>query len=618
MPDLQPPKLENFIPLDPLEHIHILRRNFAKIDGYVKESPAGTVPNYLYNVLSQQFEGLSEKLLPPPTEGGQLTSLVLRARVHAAAQLDFVQEEEVEEGAKADLADAGGRGEVVQDEELLRAENEFSRDRDDGVDGPSPSHKDAVHISSPVLTPSQPREEGVGVRDPDSTPIQPREEVIVVANSDLIPSPPREEAVDVQNSDPTPSAPREEPVDCPSPTSSPVHPQENAVDVGESHASRGKSQELEVSSVPPSIELENDGDREIPVAIPALTAPVTSNRSMPETPLEAYGVHMQNVQPYLMHIGNRAEKTSTRRTLIADNRERISSIHDIQDIKYIEWVSHDAPKKTQGGVLLEFRTPEQANDVIKIGLQWRGVLHNCQKYRRNCKPLQCTRCQVYGHGGKQCASRPRCQNCSGQHASSGCLSETVMCALCGGNHRANSTLCSKLIAHIDKVRRAVLDESPFWPVNGTTKKTSGAAQKGINSAFPQPSPAYFLVLESIPNTDLLNLSRKVSLSQSKATGPAGWQPQDSTQSEKLALCRSDSASPERPSARESTAKKALKPVSGTRPNAGNGRRRSPSTGQQVKKGYKATRHPSAPKKPATALTIDLGPELATDDDQEYW
>ena len=412
MPDLQPPKLEKFIPRDPLEHIRILRTNFAKIDCYVKESPTGTVPNYLYNVLSQQFEGLSEKLLPPPTDGGPLTSLVLRARVHAAAQLDFVQEEEVEEeGAKEDLADAGGRGEVVQDEELLRAENEFSRDRDDGVGGPSPLRKEAVHISSPDLTPSQPREEGVGVPNPDSTTIQPREEVIVVANSDLIPSPPREEAVDVQNSDLTPSPPREEIVDCPSPTRSPVHPQKNAVEVGESHASPGESQELEGSSIPPSIELENDGDREIHVAIPALNAPVTStNRSTPETRPEAYGVQMQNVNPYFMHIGTKAEKVTARKRLIADNRGRISSIHQIQDIKYIEWVSNDAPEKNRGAVLLEFRTPEQANDVIKIGLQWQGVVHTCRKYRRNCKPRQCTRCQVYGHGEKQCASLPRCQN----------------------------------------------------------------------------------------------------------------------------------------------------------------------------------------------------------------
>lgn len=476
MPDLQPPKLENFIPRDPLEHIRILRRNFAKIDCYVKESPAGTVPNYLYHVLSQQFEGLSEKLLSPPTEGGQLTSLVLRARVHAAAQLDFVQQEEVEEGVKQDLANAGGGGEVVQDEELLRAENEFSRDRDGGAGGPSPLHKDAVLISRPDLNPSQPREEGVDVPNPDLTRIQPREEVIVVANSDLIPSPPREEAVDVQNSDLMPSSPPEEIVDCPSPTRSLVHPQKNAVDVGESHASRGESQELEVSSIPPSIELENDGDREIHVAIPALTAPVVStNRSTPETPPEAYGVHMQNVRPYFMHIGTKAEKVTTRKRLIADNRVRISSIHKIQDIKNIEWVGNDAPKKTQGAVLLEFRTPEQANDVIKIGLEWRGVLYTCRKYRRNCKPRQCI------------SSQER-----------------------------------------DGVRHAVLDESPFWPVNGT----------GLE--------AY-------------------------------------------------------------------------RRRNGNGKRTSPSTGQQEKKRYKATRNPSsAPQKPATGLTIDSWPEVATEDDKEYW
>lgn len=604
MPDPQPPKLENFIPRDPLEHLLILRRNFAKIDGYVKKSPAGTVPNYLYNVLSQQFEGLSEKLLLPPTEGGRLTPLVLWARVHAEAQLDLVQEEEVE-GGNEELADAGGRVEVVQDEELFRADNESSRDRDNRVGGPSPLHKDAVPVSSPGSTPGQPHEEGVGVPNPNLTPIQPREEVMVVANSDLIPSPPRE--------------------DRQSPTRSLVQPQKNAVDVGESHASRGRLQELEVSSIPLSIELENDGDREIHVAIPALTAPVTStNRSTPETPLEAYGVEMQNVHPTFMHIGTKAEKLTARKRLIADNRVSILSIHDIRDIKYIEWVSNDAPEKQQGSVLLEFRTPKQANEVIKKRLEWRGVLHNCQKYPRNCKPRQCIRCQVYGHGEKQCASLPRCQTCSGQHSTSRCSSRTLMCALCGGGHRADSRFCSKLNAEMDRVRHAVRDKSPFWPVNGTVKKTSGAAQKAIKSAFPQPSPAHRLVFTSIQNTDLLNLSDKGSLSLSKATAPAVWQPQDSNKSEKLALCRLDSASPEPPSARESTAKKVLKAVCGNRPKADRNARRkrkraSPSTGQQDKEEDKATRNPSSPpQKPKTALTIDSWPEFATDDDKEYW
>ena len=499
MPDLQPPRLENFIPRDPLDHICILRRNFAKIDCYVKESPAGTVPNYLYNVLSQQFEALSEKLLLPPTEGGQLTSVVLQARVHAAAHLDCVHEEEVE-GAKDDLADVGGQGEVAQDEELFRAEDESSRYRGDGVGGPSPSDKDAVHISSPTLTPSQPREEVAGVPSHDLTSIQPGEEVIVVANSDSVPSPLREEAV--------------------------------------------------------------------------------------KTHVEAYGVQMQNVRPNLMHIRTRGENFEVRKGLIAENGVRIASIHRCRDIKYLEWVGHDAPIKEQGAILLEFRTPEQANDVIRIGLKWRGIEHLSRKFPRNCDPTQCNRCQVYGHREKQCASLPRCQICSGQHITSRCSSETPRCALCGGSHRANSPLCATLAAEIDRVRHAALDQSLFWPVNDTVKETSGAAQTV------------------------------------GATAPAGWQPWDSTTSEKLAPWRLDFASPQRRSALESRkTKKALKAASAEayRKRKENEMSTSPSTRQEGKKGNDVTRNPSSsPHKPATASTIDPWSEFATDDAKVCW
>lgn len=399
---------------------------------------------------------LCEKLLAPLTEG-ELAALDVRARVHVAVQLDLPV--------------------AVQD----------SREEENTVDGQgservsSPVEKNAVDVSNPDQISSQPREEAGGRPNPNVMSSQPGEKV----------------------------------VDVPTCTRSPIQPQENAADVGYPHITRSQSQELEISSIPLDIDLEDDLEREIRVAIPAKTSHSKSaDRSTSEIPLEAYGVEVQNVQTAQMRIGTEAEKLKARKKLVANNYPRTSSIRDLGDIRYIEWISNDAPEKLQSSALLGFRTPEQANEVIKIGLDWCGLLRHCRKYARNCRARQCTICQVYGHGEKQCTSLPRCMSCSGQHSTSQCSSRIIICALCGGGHPANSPLCSKLAAERERVSNALLDRDIFWPVKDTKKKGSRATQKENKSLADHLSP------KNTKTTKLPDLSYDGFISQSKAIWPA--------------------------------------------------------------------------------------------------
>jgi hypothetical protein len=60
-------------------------------------------------------------------------------------------------------------------------------------------------------------------------------------------------------------------------------------------------------------------------------------------------------------------------------------------------------------------------------------------------PLQCKRCQRFGHTQRKCGYTPRCVACSGSHLSSGCYTprEQPQCCGYGGNHTANYRGCIK-------------------------------------------------------------------------------------------------------------------------------------------------------------------------------
>lgn len=460
------------------------------------------------------------------------------------------------------MVNVEGRREVVQDEELSRAENESSQGREKRIS-------------------SQPREDSPIPRRISS---QPEEEV-------------------------------------PSTTRSPSQPQENSVDVGDAHTTWSQSQELEISSIPLDVDLENNMDRKIHVAIPAFTPlPTSTNSSSPEILLEAYGVVMQNVQTTYVRIGTEDEKLEARKRLIAENEPRTASIRDLRDIGCIEWVRKSALKNKESAIILEFRTPEQANEAIKIGLAWYGTMHNCRKYTRNCRSVQCTTCQVYGHDKKQCFSLPRCMICSGEHSASQCSSTTRICALCRGGHCANSLRCPKLAAERTRVSNALLDQGDFWPVKDTVKKRSRAARKPIISTFPQVSLADRLLSTGTQNTVLPDRSDEVCLSQSKAIWPAVWQ-SCIIRTENLAT----PSARQRPLRRERAAKRALKAVSGNQPKAKQSiktrerkKRTLPSTEQQNKEKFHTNRNPSLPsKQPPAALAINSRRAVATDE-KGYW
>jgi hypothetical protein len=60
-------------------------------------------------------------------------------------------------------------------------------------------------------------------------------------------------------------------------------------------------------------------------------------------------------------------------------------------------------------------------------------------------PLQCRRCQRFGHTQRNCGYAPRCVACGGSHLSGGCSTprERPLCCGCRGDHTANYRGCAK-------------------------------------------------------------------------------------------------------------------------------------------------------------------------------
>jgi hypothetical protein len=59
-------------------------------------------------------------------------------------------------------------------------------------------------------------------------------------------------------------------------------------------------------------------------------------------------------------------------------------------------------------------------------------------------PLQCKRCQRFGHTQRNCGCAPRCLACGDEHPSGKCDTpkQQLKCCSCGGNHTANYRGCS--------------------------------------------------------------------------------------------------------------------------------------------------------------------------------
>lgn len=165
-----------------------------------------------------------------------------------------------------------------------------------------------------------------------------------------------------------------------------------------------------------------------------------------KTQLSTYGVVMasMSVERTRLEPDNRTLFAAFREQLHADNNF-LPSFKSPEDVVYAGWLKgKPGPGKSYSSVVVEFSTPDLANEAMARSLYWGKDVHHTERYHRNCKLRQCFNCWDYGHPIKRCdIDKLRCKKCAGPHTHKECRSQCNKCAACKGKHTATADSCPR-------------------------------------------------------------------------------------------------------------------------------------------------------------------------------
>ena len=159
-------------------------------------------------------------------------------------------------------------------------------------------------------------------------------------------------------------------------------------------------------------------------------------------PAESYAVKIPRISRDNLDMQNRKHKATVIREFLEENLRFVVSLRSVDDIRNIRWSKYYGK---QSSLVIEFRTAQQADEVLSSGIFVRGKYYKCQSVDQMI--LRCGRCQAFGHHEYRCSCAHRCGRCSLQHPTSACLSHLILCANCNGPHEAKDATCPAREAH---------------------------------------------------------------------------------------------------------------------------------------------------------------------------
>ena len=165
-------------------------------------------------------------------------------------------------------------------------------------------------------------------------------------------------------------------------------------------------------------------------------------------PAKSYAVETPRISVDDLNMQTRKSKATAIRELLDENLRFVFSLRSVDDIRNIRWCSGH---KKKSGLIIEFPTAQQADEVLNSGVYIRGKHYKCQYYVGK-KLTRCGTCQAYGHYKRRCSSVRRCGGCASQHRRSACTSKTRICANCHGPHPANAPSCPAKEAYKQTLR----------------------------------------------------------------------------------------------------------------------------------------------------------------------
>jgi hypothetical protein len=92
---------------------------------------------------------------------------------------------------------------------------------------------------------------------------------------------------------------------------------------------------------------------------------------------------------------------------------------------------------------IELAESDDRDRIIREGLIVLNKRYQVSAYTPPLVPLQCWRCQRFGHTRLRCTSEPACLKCGQNHVGTPCSASSIdfKCKNCTGNHRANDRTC---------------------------------------------------------------------------------------------------------------------------------------------------------------------------------
>ena len=95
--------------------------------------------------------------------------------------------------------------------------------------------------------------------------------------------------------------------------------------------------------------------------------------------------------------------------------------------------------------------------LLENGFPFEGVRYHCEEYRPQKEPVQCFKCQKFGHTTKDCReTKDTCRKCGSSHRTSDCSQETRRCSNCQGSHPTTYPGCpARKVADAEKRTQAL-------------------------------------------------------------------------------------------------------------------------------------------------------------------
>ncbi|KAL1122322.1 hypothetical protein AAG570_003727 [Ranatra chinensis] len=157
------------------------------------------------------------------------------------------------------------------------------------------------------------------------------------------------------------------------------------------------------------------------------------------------------------------------------------------------------------------------DDVLKKLTSLLAMEVTVVPYKQPPTPLQCFKCQRFGHSAQYCMADPRCVKCGMQHSSKDCNIERPLfrCVLCEGNHPASYKGC---IAHKERAKKITNKPphvKPQRPQKGSKKVVNELTYAAISKP-KKPDPDNSKTIATPTMTDCNN----VAIEQKQAQPPA--------------------------------------------------------------------------------------------------